>query len=71
MTTSRVYFLRYLPPKTTGYGVELVTACCRDDGFTLNQWKEEKPDLFDKPGFYSLLYSDGDTMTIEPKKENK
>ena len=57
------YFVRYLPPKQTGLG-EIVYVIARSVGITLKDLKEEKPEVFSKPGFYSLLQSKDDHLAI-------
>lgn len=63
------YLLRYLPPKTGGEG-EVVAAICTPE-WTLVKWRESNPNLFEKPGFYSLMRSTGETLTVEPPKEER
>lgn len=63
------YLLRYLPPKTTGEG-EIVAAVCTP-AWSLAKWRESRQDLFEKPGFYTLMQSTGETFTVDPEKEKK
>lgn len=63
------YLLRYLPPKTTGEG-EIVSALAAPE-MTLAKWREANPALFETPGFYTLMRSTGETLTVEPPKEGK
>lgn len=63
------WVLRFLPPKTIGEG-EVVAALAAPE-WTLAKWKESNPDLFEKPGFYTLMQSTGETLTVDPEKEKK
>lgn len=63
------WLLRYLPPKTNGEG-EIVAALAAPE-WSLEKWREANPKLFETPGFYSLMVSTGESLTVEPPKEEK
>lgn len=67
MSKFAVYFVRWLPAKTTGLG-ELVHAFSTESAVTLEMVRAENPALFVKLGFYSLLRAEDDYLEIgEPK----
>lgn len=68
----KVFYLRYLPPNPSGMG-ELVSAVSvtDDSTFTLKQWKAEDPELFTREGFYSLMVSSDQQLTVKPEKKEK
>lgn len=61
------YFVRYLPPKQNGLG-EIVYAISRSVEISLKDLKEEKPEVFSKPGFYSLLLAKDEQLTVGDNK---
>lgn len=63
------WVLRSLPPKTIGEG-EIVAALAAPE-WSLAKWKESRPDLFETPGFYTLMQSTGETLTVEPEKKKE
>ncbi len=62
------YALRHLPPKTTGEGE--IVFCCSTVGrdMTMEILKERYPQYFETPGFYTLMKSTGETLTVEAPK---
>jgi hypothetical protein len=63
-----VFYLRYLPPRTTGDG-ELVAAISTNrEDWSLERWREAHPEKFEKPGFYQLLRTTDDMLTVEEPK---
>lgn len=67
MTDCKVYFLRYLPPKTTGNGEIVAAISTNITDFDAEAWKALFPGEFKRPGFYSVLLSVGDNLTMENK----
>lgn len=63
-----VYLVRYLPPKQAGYG-QIVHAISTNYTMTMEAYRSAHPEVFAEPGFYTLMLSADDTVTVQPKDE--
>lgn len=61
------YFIRYLPPKENGLGT-IVHVIASSSEMTIKDIKEKRPEVFEQPGFYSLLLSKDDHLTVGKDK---
>jgi hypothetical protein len=70
MTKPKVHYLRYLAPKDAGLG-ELVgvISVVSEEPFTLSDWRAKQPELFIQLGFYTLMESKADYLTVEAEKK--
>lgn len=61
---NKAYYVRYLPLKENGLGRIVHCAFADDPDWTLEKHRVVYPDVFDDPGFYTLLASLDDRMTV-------
>lgn len=62
MSASVVHWVRYLAPGQTGPGE--VAYYFSGPRRSLDDVRKEHPDKFERPGFYSLAVSTGETMAV-------
>ena len=64
MTAPYGYSIRYLPPRTTGHG-EIIASVTTKEPLTLADIHARWPDMFARAGFYTLLLSLDDQLTVD------
>jgi hypothetical protein len=62
------YFIRYLPPKENGLGTIISHAITSVSEMSIKDIKEKNPEVFEQPGFYSLMLAKDDHLTIGKDK---
>lgn len=61
-TVQAFYVMRHLEPNRSGPG-EIVHTLSRCNA-TIKELRKDFPEVFEKPGFYTLMRATGDTLTI-------
>ncbi len=56
-----LHYVRFLPPREKGCG-EIVHVFSSNRQFTLKEVLKERPDVFDRVGFYTLAIATGETL---------